>query len=380
MIKFGTGYIQIILSWTEFKTILLSKKLKIQYVINTNSESHYYEIFAVDEHIAYITLIFKNNIPGNYKTTQAENDISKDDFEAHYVSISNKRLSTAMQDNEAILVAPAGREGTEFTITTPNFCDKTTWYSSSERCNDITLTSIDGGTSFSLSGSDECWVDLYHGKILIEPEICNEKSHKYEIIVTVDNIVKTMREPFDISGGDYEVDYLAGTVIFFTPQINSIVKASYNKVIDSKFYLMPKEGKYLDVEDVEVQFTSDVTMKDRIVFEIQGYVQYFAPQLCDLYGGPYPANTLIPLQKTWYDTFYQLIDEALGSYPVIPAIGGSAGRGTLHSTYGFPMRYATVRRMNHSYGLRSCVYLNKDIPFEGERSTATFYCVQNSES
>lgn len=382
MINFGNGFIKISLDWQQFKALANSKALKIQHVIEpeTSSSSSSYEIFAIDDKIVYCTVIFQGDIPVVCDVDQVTNDSHKTDFETNYLSKSNKRLSSETQDNSAMMVTQVGREGEEYTVATINFCDATTWYYTSTRHDSMTLSSSDAGTTFSLSGSNDIWVDMYHGKYFQEYITRDFKDHKYEIVVTVDDVTQSMRTPFETSGGDYVVNYRSGSISFASPITGSeVVKASYNKVVDSEFCLEPSAGNYLDVEEVEVQFTSDADMKGRIVFEVQGYVQFFAPEMCEIYGGPLPLNYLVTLQKTWYDTFYQLIDEALGAYPVIPAIGGNSGRGTQHATYGFPMRYATVRRMLSTYGIRSCVYIENHTEFGGERATATFYCVQNKE-
>lgn len=383
MINFGSGFIQVATDWEQLKSTIDSKSLKIQYVLDTTDStviSGSYNIFALDDKIAYTTTIFKGPIPEVCDVDQTTNDAWKAVFESQYLPKANKRLSSETQDNTAMLVTQVGREGSEYTVATVNFCDKSTWFYTSERCDNAVLSSSDGNTTYSLSGSNDCWVDLYHGKYFQEYIVRAKQPHNYEVIVTVDDITQSMRAPFATEGGDYIVNYRSGSVTFSNPVTGSVVKASYNKVVDSKFCLEPNEGNYLDVEEVEVQFTSDVEMKDRIVFEIQGYVQFFAPEMCEIYGGPLPLNTSITLEKTWYDSLSQLIDEALGAYPVIPALGGNSGRGTLNPTYGFPMRYATVRRMYSYYGICSWIYLENNIEYGGERATATFYCVQNPET
>jgi hypothetical protein len=115
-------------------------------------------------------------------------------------------------------------------------------------------------------------------------------------------------------------------------------------------------------------------MKDTIIFGVFGYVQVFAPAYWQGNGGPLPTNYKVELKRQSYKSFMQLTDEALGSYPVIPAIGGS-DRGFSHEMYGFPFRYGTVRSLFADYGLEIRVWLQNHIPHEGERVTATFYCV-----
>jgi hypothetical protein len=90
-------------------------------------------------------------------------------------------------------------------------------------------------------------------------------------------------------------------------------------------------------------------------------------------ANPLPSGTLIELLTTRYLRLDQIIDEALGSYPVIPAMGGSS-RGNQHARYGFPFRYGAVRVLTSAALMELRVRLEGDIPYEGERATATFYC------
>lgn len=153
---------------------------------------------------------------------------------------------------------------------------------------------------------------------------------------------------------------------------------SYSYAQTSGFIVAPDTGCYLDIESAEAQFSADAEMNDGINFQILGYIDVFAPQLLDTNGGPYPSGTRIPIKSQKYKTMANLIDEAMGSFPVVPAIGGS--RGTAQAVYGFPFRYGTVRRLLSSAGLQVRACLENDVPFGGERATATFYCVVGEES
>jgi hypothetical protein len=279
------------------------------------------------------------------------------------------------QSDKAIKVAQVGREGTEGTKATFNLCDKTTWFVNSARVSE-TLSGSAGDTVYS--GSYSSWINMTHGHIWDEDTWKTAVSHAYDVVVVVNDVTQSMRTPYATSGGDYSVDHASGSITFFASQSNPVT-CSYSYATDSCFILKPETGMTLDIEEAEVQFSEDVVMNDAVLMDVYGYVQVFAPQLWDGNGGPYPLNTLIPIESTPYKRFAQFIDEALGSYPVIPAIGGSE-RGNSKATYGFPFKYGAIRRLWHQYGMELRICLENDKVFGGERATATFYIVSRAES
>jgi hypothetical protein len=218
---------------------------------------------------------------------------------------------------------------------------------------------------------------MTHGKVLDEEAVAEESDpdYKYLVTVTVDNIDKIQRNPFAESGGDYDVNYTTGQVTFFGSQSGKTVKASYNYANGSTWVMKPSSGKQLRIEQAEAQFSGDVVLNDTIKFGAWGLVDVFAPQLVP---DVIPSGTLIELLSTRYQRLDQIIDEALGSYPVIPAIGGSQ-RGNSTARYGFPFRYGTVRVISSSAGMELRVRLENDIKYGGERATATFYCLSENE-
>lgn len=288
---------------------------------------------------------------------------------------SDGRLKVALveQDDLAAKVALVGRLGSEVIYATHNFCDPTTWYSESVRVTDEVLT--DSGDGLTFDSAHANWIDMTHGAVMDEDAIAEEMapSHKYAVTVTVDDVEKTQRAPFALSGGDYEVDYPLGKVTFFSAQ-SGVVKASYSYENGSAWIMRPTTGKQLKIEQAEAQFSDDIVMNDSIRFGAWGLVDVFAPQLIP----GVPSGTLIPLQTTRYVRLDQIIDEALGSYPVIPAMGG-ATRGNLKPRYGFPFRYGAVRVLSSAAGMELRVRLESDIVYGGERATATFYCSSEDE-
>ena len=131
-------------------------------------------------------------------------------------------------------------------------------------------------------------------------------------------------------------------------------------MIDSVYAFVPLEGTRVDIEEVEAQFSVNVDMNDSIVFEVWAY-------------NPDDLPNKVVIARTRYKTFRNMIDEALGSYPVIPAIGGESTRGSPSAIYGFPFRYGTIRSLTSAYGVELRVRLENDTVFGGTHATATFY-------
>lgn len=253
------------------------------------------------------------------------------------------------------------RTGVEVIYSTHNFCDSTTWYSTSVRIKDEVLT----GSDLVYSSAHVNWIDMVHGKIFDEDALCVDVDHGYSVIVKSDGVVKTPRTPFSTSGGDYTIDYASGIITFAISQTGKTVMATYSYAVDSTWIMAPSSGKTLDVEATEAQFSQDCILKDTVAFQVWVY-------------NPEDLPNKIKYDETRYKRMTNFIDEALGSYPIIPSIGGST-RGTSQSIYGFPFRYGTVRRLRSSQGTELRVSLESHLKFEGEHATATFYCTLKDE-
>jgi hypothetical protein len=218
---------------------------------------------------------------------------------------------------------------------------------------------VDSGDGLTW-GSEEVWVDMTHGKLFDEDALCADVDHGYAIEVRVDGVQKTERAPFATTGGDFFVNYLTGQVTFASSQAGKVVLATYSKMVDSVYILAPVEGTRLDIENAEAQFSLDVGMNDTIVFQVWAY-------------NPADLPNKVPVAQTRYKTIRNMIDESLGSYPVIPAIGGESIRGMDSPIYGFPFRYGTVRSLSSAYGVEIRVRLENDVVYGGTHATATFY-------
>ena len=275
-----------------------------------------------------------------------------------------------VQSDGVPLVVAAARLGSEVIYSTHNFCDPTTWYSESVRVTEETLS--DSGDGLTWNSAQPNWVDMTHGKVMDEDAIAleNEPTHLYAVVVTVDAVEQTQRVPYAASGGDYDVDYVTGAVTFYASQAGKVVKASYSYESGSTWIMRPSMGKQLKIEQAEAQFSENVVMNDTIRFGAWGVADVFAPELVPT---PLASGTLIELQVTRYVRLDQIVDEALGSYPLIPAMGGGA-RGNAQARYGFPFRYGAVRVLDSAALMELRVGLESGAVYGGERATATFYC------
>lgn len=285
--------------------------------------------------------------------------------------------------------APGIRLGKEVIYATHNFCDPCTWYSESKRVTEQSLT--DSGDGLTWTSPDSNWIDMTHGRVFDEEGIIEDQvifnpgsPHGYGVVIETSTDsgstwnLMTQREPFASSGGDYTVNYAAGTVTFTSSQAGNLVRASYSKSGSSAWVVRPLEDRVLTIEKAEIQFSANVTMTSTIVMEVYGTVDIFAPSLSDANGGPVPAGTPIPIETAKYKTMAQIIDESVGSFPVFPALGGSA-RGTTDATHILQFHYGAARLVFHSLGMFIRISTVGDNAFGGERATATFYLISKED-
>ena len=268
-----------------------------------------------------------------------------------------------INNDGAPVQVPLPRIGNELIEITHNFCDRTTWFTQSVRVVDEAL--VDSNIGLSWTSARPNWIDMTHGKVFDEDSIVKDVPHGYAIVVKVDGVTMTQRAPFADAGGDYTVDYKLGVVTFFSTQLGKVVTASYSYENGSEWRLVPSPGKRIDIEMAEVQFSKDAILNDNIIFEVWVY-------------NPADLPNKFPYDSTVYKRFINYVDEALGSYPIIPPIGG-AKRGTSNELFGFPFRYGTLKRLQSSVGAELRIRLVDNQVFGGEHATATFYCTVEND-
>jgi hypothetical protein len=268
-------------------------------------------------------------------------------------------------EGRQIVVQEPNLDGAMINTATHDFCDKTTWWQQSTVVADEVL--VDSGDGFTFTSQHGFWIDLTHGKYYLEDRISSSTLPTKVPVVKVDGTVMTVRPPFTPSGGDYTIDYRAGTVTFAASQAGKAVTASYRYAGSSLFTVAPSSGKVLWVLDSEVQFSTDIVMTGTMNFQAWAY------------DPNNPPNKVPVSSITNYKGLKDFITEAKGVYPLVPAIGGSAGRGLEHSHLVFPFKYNQAKELKSSLGVEIRVWITGDTEYTGEFGNATFYCISLTE-
>lgn len=245
-------------------------------------------------------------------------------------------------------------EGSETMVITHDWTDRTTWYGEAESVTDEVATCQNPGTYTLYAVAQDNLIDTYHGKIY------DENTLGKRVTVKVNGTAKTEQDPHTASGGDYTINYSTGVVTFLQPLTSEdTVTVSYHYENGSTFTIAPASGKVLKLVKAEIQFSTDITMNDSIRFTV--------------FAGPYQVR-----QKV-YKTMRDLYSEAQGTYPQLPAAGGTGWRGLNVGIVTLPFIYMAVTDLADSDSLRIDVDLEHDTPFSGTYATATFYCLSQDE-
>jgi hypothetical protein len=222
-------------------------------------------------------------------------------------------------------------------------------------------------------------VDSYHGHITNEDFKSDSGGNSFRVTVKVNDVVKVEQDPHYASGGDFTVNYKTGKVTFLSAlTAPDVVKVTYHYVSSSVATVKPEAGKVLRIEVVEVQFSTDIDLKDTAVFQPYGYVDVFAPHLSP---SPFPPGTLIPLgNPIRYKTMKDYMNDAFRSYPAYPAMGGAGWRGIPTPVLVMDWDYTRAKPLYAAYGMEIRCFLEHDTEFGGTYATATFYCSIEDES
>lgn len=240
---------------------------------------------------------------------------------------------------------------------------------------------VDSGDNLTYTSSNTNWIDTYHGRLSDE----NLSSLTlYRVSVTVDSNSVTEVDPHS-GQGDYTVDYANGSVVFQTAQAPAaVVEANYHYATTSTWTMAPTSGKVLRISNVEVQFSTDIILQDSVLFQAYGYVDVFAPHLMTTADppGPLPPGTKIPLgDAKMYKTMQDYINDAQGSHPLVPAVGGGGWRGMDSDLiiFRWPYKERGSTDLVSSYGMEIRISLEHDQQFSGGKAIATFHSVSVPE-
>jgi hypothetical protein len=302
-------------------------------------------------------------------------------------------MSIAQRQSDGIpQIAIAPTTGSETVIASHNLCDKSSWFGDSARARGETL--IDSGNGTLFNSAHTYWIDMISGRVHNDDHWVDDQKarnpgdpHGYAVIVKVGGVTQTMREPFEASGGDYEVIWETGQVQFFTAPASAPV-VDYSYATTSTFYVRPTPGKLLRILKAEVDVATGTVMTDTVMYDVYGLVDAVAPQFIPAV----PSGTMIPIGQVVYKRMGQIASEAQGAYPPIESLGASdadlllpieefrrKSRGTRNRVQGLPFNYETTRDLSSAAHMEVRVHTMHDRPFEGDTVTVTFYCVSKDE-
>jgi hypothetical protein len=187
-----------------------------------------------------------------------------------------------------------------------------------------------------------------------------------------------MREPLEASGGDYEVLWEQGKVVFFEAQ-SGTVTASFSYPTTSTFYIRPRPGYVFQIEDCEADFSADAVQSDSLIYAVWAYIPQYGQMVC--------------VKQAIYKRMSQVSTEARGAYPTIDAVGATAeeralplaefrlkSRGMKTSRQGIPFRFGTRRDLSSKMHVELRVSTGHDRELGGEHCTMTFYGTEVAET
>lgn len=277
------------------------------------------------------------------------------------------------------LTASAPRAGEDWVIGTHNFSDASTWFQDSGRVTGEQLSSDDG---FTFSSAHGVWIDMYSGRmhnesfwVAYQQSTKPSDPHGYKVNVYVDGNLMTAREPFESTGGDYEIIWELGKVVFFEQQVGTVT-ADYSYPTTSFFHIATRSpDKYLIVEDAETDVSLDSIMTDALVYSWWAFDQ--------------GTGEWFEIGAYTYERVGQITTEAKGMNPVFRATGCTDKdremplpefrrkcRGSYSDRQSVPFSYLCARAM--SLGVEIRIYNKHHRQMGGEHITATLYCTERA--
>ena len=253
-----------------------------------------------------------------------------------------------------------------------DWCKKETWYQDAVQATQKIYSGNGVMTQFQLDGAsgavsaNERILDLNNGKVTMENFLFSEIPNDYLVKVMVGGVQKTERRAYEVSGGDYQVNYVTGVVTFFSAPISGTdnITVDYWYIPSGAlgtFICSPPSGKAWLIDYAEVQFSRDVGINDSI--------------MQDQWTNGVSALPLGPFE---YRTLGSFLDVAVGSFPEIPAMGGAL-RGLSQPTQTFRWSYTASFWLRSSMLDQLRVWLKSGNAFSGERATVSFYAVEEDE-
>ena len=363
--------------YTTFKEVVQYNKLRFQYTQLSSGYLLYTvsaEYFIVARALATEATDFENTLKSSGSSAASE-----DDALAILLSQDNRLKLTPLTSDGKPIMAYWPTEGDKLNFISPDWTDPTTWYDASVRVVEETATCDNAPTYTVYSVAHQNLIDSYHGKLTFEDNLLDREGNSFRVEVKVNGDIKTEQDPHTQSGGDFIVNYSDGKVTFLSAlTAQDTVTVTYHYENGSLWRIAPPEGKAIKIKYVEAQFSADVVLTDGIIYQGFGLVDYFAPQLVE--ANVVPSGTIVPLGNGQnYKTIRDYVNDSNGAYPVVPVIGGNTWRGLQNDIVIFPWDYAAMTPIQSAAKMEIRVWLEHDVPFQGEYATVTFYCLLEDE-
>lgn len=346
-------------------------------------ETTIYTVWFYDGPEVHLCTLWKGVVPDGVigsGYTQEQNDADRDDFEANFKPTGNRPIVAKLPDGRP-RTSSEKSTSVRRNFYSHDWTDPTTWYEQSTYVASETAT--DSGDHLTYTLAHHNVIDLYHGKITLEDSIVDANGHSYRVHVSVNGVAKVEQDPHFGTGGDFTVDYAGGKVVFLVAlDPADVVTVGYHYASGSRFTVKPPAGLKLSIEQAEVQFSTDIDLKDSMVFEAFGIADYFlSPAQMAAYGIPAGVGYKISLQKFTYKSFSDFQNDAFKAYPSYPAMGDPSNwRSQKQAVTVFDWDYLSSLYLYSSKGMEIRLYLQHDTPCTGWMATATMYCTVDSDS
>lgn len=284
-------------------------------------------------------------------------------------SAPKKNASGAMIVDTGITFGLLGAQS--MTITSHDWCDRTTWYQRSVKVEDEALQ--DSGDNLTFNSGNPCWVDIDSKKLTYDYGVVPERDGSFSNRSLRRAVVKIDGEPQE-SG--YSVNYVDGKVTFDSPQVGKTITATYyhNNNVErcSEWVLCPPPDSAYLLNYIECQFSKNIQFNTKgIKIEAwAGGIEY--GDVPDVYGNfedeSYDAG--FGQNKSIYRGPIDFLNICTNrASQIIPAFGGLS-----QDTLIFPFDYLVNTQVRRSQGTVIVMSLIDDEPYtNAEIATSTFY-------
>lgn len=314
------------------------------------SPSQYWEIPSVSvlDRITNLDSLFSDVSSGAIKCSRDGSSLIEGNAADNWSFLkSSSEFYKKTQSLGIPMVATYESEGEFLTYVSHDFSDKTTWFMGSSRVEGETAQ-VDPNDNKIYALANENIIDLTHGKVTME----SQHSDDYAVKVFIDDVLQS-------SG--YEIDYYGGRVIFDSSPGASTVKVDYSYASESKYVLKPEDGKKLFIRKTELQFTSDIRMK-----ETSMQIWVYNPQ--DL-----------PNKILYEEVVYKSVKDVLNISNLcftVPAFHDLKG-----DLYVFPFDYVRTIVLDSAVGAELRIVIKDNEEYSSSResdkhsfATVSFYC------